>query len=136
MAKLSPSQKIVMVFGTFDGLHQGHQFFLKQASALSQNLIIVIARDQNVKMIKEKKAHFSEKERAQIVQTFLPAARVVLGDLNDFYQPLKKHQPEIIALGYDQKADLAQIQKNLPQVKIIRLPAFHPEKYKSSLLNF
>ena len=45
----------IMVFGTFDGLHEGHLDFFKQARQLSKNpfLIVSIARDKNVKIIKK-----------------------------------------------------------------------------------
>jgi len=42
-----------MVFGVFDGLHEGHLFFLDEAQKYGDNLIIVVASDINVKNIKK-----------------------------------------------------------------------------------
>ena len=56
----------VMVFGTFDGLHQGHLNFFKQARNLSKNsyLIVSVARDKNVKKIKGRLPYLNEKKKA------------------------------------------------------------------------
>ena len=42
----------VMAFGTFDVLHPGHHFYLEQARKLGDNLVVVVARDANVKKLK------------------------------------------------------------------------------------
>lgn len=129
------SQIKVMLFGTFDGLHTGHITYIKEAHKLGQILIIVIARDINVIKTKNRQPLYNEKTRLKAVQSQFNFAKVVLGDKNDFYKPIKTHKPNIIALGYDQKADLNYLKQHFPQIKINRLSAFHPHKYKSSLLN-
>ena len=126
--------KYIMAFGTFDGIHLGHRFFLKNLQKFGKKIIIVIARDINVKKIKGKKPHFNEQERLNALQKIGLADVVILGDQNDFYQSIKKHQPDVIGLGYDQKANEEYLRKNFPNIKIIRMPAFQPEKYKSSIL--
>ena len=50
--KIPQNQHIVMAFGTFDILHEGHENFLKQAKALGNFLLVVIARDKTVKQIR------------------------------------------------------------------------------------
>ncbi|MGD1075360.1 MAG: adenylyltransferase/cytidyltransferase family protein, partial [Thermodesulfovibrionales bacterium] len=42
----------VVCAGTFDHLHPGHLNFLEQASALGNELIVIVARDETVKRIK------------------------------------------------------------------------------------
>jgi len=127
--------KIIMLFGTFDHLHKGHLHFINESTQLGEKLIIVIARDKNVQNIKKKTPLQNEKERLNSVQKTFTSAKVTLGNLNDFYQPIRDFNPQIITLGYDQKADLTDLNKSFPQIKIIRISAFKPEKYKSSLLN-
>lgn len=124
-----------MVFGTFDGLHKGHENFLNQSKSLGDKLTIVIARDQNVEKIKSKQTTHNEKQRLNTIQKTFHSAKVILGDLNNFYQSIENLKPNIIALGYDQKANLEELKLIFPQIKIIRLKSFQPEKYKSSLLN-
>lgn len=47
-------QKIVLVTGVFDLLHQEHLFFLKKALALGDILLIGVESDQRVKQLKGK----------------------------------------------------------------------------------
>ena len=47
-------QKKVMTFGTFDGVHQGHENLLTQAKKLGNELIVVVAQDATVLKLKGK----------------------------------------------------------------------------------
>ena len=40
--------KKVLVFGTFDGLHEGHKDFLRQAKQYGDHLTVVVGRDSTV----------------------------------------------------------------------------------------
>lgn len=124
-----------MGFGTFDGLHPGHFFFIEQLKGLGDKLILVVARDVNVKKLKGKGAKWKEEERLQALQGVKGVTQAILGNEEDFYQCIRDHTPNVIGLGYDQKANIERIQKEFPEVKLVRLKAFEPGKYKSSLLN-
>ncbi len=123
-----------MGFGTFDGLHPGHMYFLRQLAVLGNELFVVIARDRNVKRIKGKKPHCNEKDRLKAMSKIKFINRTLMGHATDYYHLINKFQPDTIGLGYDQKADIDDLQKKFPNIKIIRLKALEPEKYKSSLL--
>lgn len=123
-----------MGFGTFDGIHPGHEYFLRQLKRLGDEVYIAVARDRNVKKIKGKKPHFNEKERLEAMKKTGLADRVLMGHAKDFYYWINKFQPDIIGLGHDQKADVEDLERAFPDTKIIRLKALEPEKYKSSLL--
>lgn len=127
------TRKKVMGFGTFDHLHPGHLFYLKHLKKWGDFLVIVIARDTSVKRIKKLNPTHNEKERLMAVRSAGIADEVVLGNEKDFYQVLRDHRPDVIGLGYDQKADEKAIERELPGVKVIRLSSFEPKKYKSSL---
>lgn len=89
-----------MVFGVFDGLHDGHRYFLKKSGAT----IVVIARDLVVRRLKQKTPQQSQQERLSAVQKFLPEATVVLGDEEQgSYDVIKKYKPDRIVLGHDQQ---------------------------------
>lgn len=123
-----------MGFGTFDGIHPGHVAFLRQLQTLGEEVVVVIARDKNVEKLKGHAPRFSEKERFKaVLKTGIPD-RVILGNPTHFYQCLLDHRPDVIGLGYDQAADPEAIRKILPRVKLVRLAAFEPHKYKSSLI--
>ncbi|MCF7845773.1 MAG: adenylyltransferase/cytidyltransferase family protein [Candidatus Peribacteraceae bacterium] len=130
--------KKVLVFGTFDGLHPGHLNFLEQAGRHGR-VFVVVARDINVKKLKRRKPHFSERRRLMQVARSGRVLRALLGDREDFLRPIIKIQPDLIALGFDQRTFTpAELKTKLKKInlapKIIRLKSFHPEKYKSSLI--
>ncbi len=130
----------IMVFGTFDGLHPGHIHFLKQAKNLSKGgyLIVSIARDKNVQKIKGRRPVFDEKERKKILQKSAIADKVLLGGIKNHFPHILKEGPHIIALGYDQKAYVKNLKRDLNsaghEVKIVRLRPYKQKIYKSSLL--
>ena len=127
-----------MVFGVFDLLHPGHISFLKQAKKLGSFLIVSVARDINVKKIKGKKPVFDEKKRVAHVKQLKLAKKVVLGGAKDPWPHIVKEKPDIIALGYDQGSFVGnlpeQLRKHKLKTRVVRLKAFRPEVFKSSLI--
>ena len=130
----------IMVFGTFDGLHKGHLNLFEQARNLTKNsfLIVSIARDKNVFRIKGKKPDLSEKIRMDLVKKSKLVDRVVLSDIKNHLPHILKVQPNIIALGYDQKDYVQNLKKDLKNkgllVNIVRLKPFKEKIYKNHLL--
>lgn len=123
----------VVCAGTFDHLHLGHINFLKQAKALGDELIVIIARDENVKRIKEIIPDHNEIQRKENVEKTGIPDRVILGFTDkDIFLILEELAPDIVALGYDQRVAEDAILKRLPNCKVIRLKPFHPDIYKSS----
>jgi FAD synthetase len=128
----------VMTFGTFDFLHAGHEFFLKEARKLGDELITVLARDKTVKQVKGETPLKKENERKKDLEDSGLTDKVILGNLEDKYEVIKKHKPDIICLGYDQYAFTQKLQKTLIDLKldtkIIRLNSYKPDMYKSSII--
>lgn len=120
----------IMLFGTFDLLHPGHLFVLREAGKRG-DVIVIVARDRHVRMIKGISAHESEDVRVRNVQQRFPAYIVALGDPEDFLAPIRTHRPDRILLGYDQQLPPSVRMEDLPPVE--RLAAFEPERHKSSL---
>lgn len=131
----------VLIFGTFDGLHEGHKDFFRQAKEFGDYLVVVVGRDSTVGRVKKQMPKFNENERLAIVEQCESVDFARLGNEGvSPYEVIKEIKPDIICLGYDQthfterlEAKLKEI--GMPEVKIIRLKAFEPEKYKSSILN-
>ena len=134
-------KKRIMVFGTFDGLHKGHLNFFKQAKNFLENsfLIVSIARDKNVFKIKGKSSLLNEKKRMNLVKKCKLVDKVVLSGLKNHIPHIVKENPDIIALGYDQKFYVKNLKKDLKNmgilVKIIRLKPYKEYIYKNHLLN-
>lgn len=125
--------KRVVCAGTFDHLHEGHVNFLRQAKALGDELIVIVARDETVKRIKGFLPTHSENIRKEGVEKTGIPDKVILGNLDtDLFKILEDLMPNIIALGYDQRVSEQEILKRFPNCKVIRLSSYHPEKYKSS----
>ena len=130
--------KTVITFGTFDIFHPGHESYLEQAKKFGDRLIAVVARDKTVLAVKGQIAKNNEQERLKVVKDSGLADEIILGNLKDKYAVIEKYRPDVIALGYDQKVDLPELEKKLQEfkleTKIVRLKAFKPEIYKSSKL--
>ncbi|MDP2789458.1 MAG: adenylyltransferase/cytidyltransferase family protein [bacterium] len=132
----------IMVFGTFDGLHPGHLNFFKQARGLTGQksfLIVSIARDKNVFRIKKKLPTLNEQKRMALLKKSSLADKVVLSGIKNYLSHILKERPDIIALGYDQRAYVKNLQKDLEDrglsVKIVRLKPYKKQIYKTSLLH-
>src|SRR3989344_3599684 len=130
----------IMVFGVFDGLHPGHLNFFRQARALARRpyLVVSVARDRNVIRLKERKPNLGEKKRMALLKKCKLAEKVVLSGIKNHLPHILKIKPDIIALGYDQKAYVRNLKKDLKNkgllVRIIRLKPYKKNIYKSSLL--
>lgn len=122
----------ILLFGTFDHLHPGHHFVFQEALKRG-DVWAVVARDRNVKRIKGRESLQSEQERMDAIRLAFPQVHPILGDSNDFLAPVRLVQPELILLGYDQQLPPGVVERDFP-CPVERLPAFKPEKWKSSLL--
>lgn len=122
-----------MVFGTFDLIHPGHLHMLKEAKEYGDFLVIVVARDNTVCEIKGRPSRLNENERLENIKKLNIADKVRLGCIEDKYRAIMEENPDIIALGYDQKAFVDKLDKKIPDTtKIVRLASYMPEIYKSS----
>jgi FAD synthetase len=125
--------KRVLCCGTFDYLHPGHVSFLEQAAALGDELVVVVARDENVRRIKGNYPDHSETERQAQVEKLGLAHQIRLGyPGNDLLKVVAEIQPDIIALGYDQGRPPG-LAEAFPNCQIVVLRPHYPEKFKSSL---
>src|SRR3989344_5866124 len=139
MSQKNPQTRI-MTFGTFDGLHKGHLDFFKQARKLAKRpfLVVSIARDKNVFKIKNHFSHLNEKKRIVLVKNCFLVDKVVLSGIKNHIPHIIKERPDIIALGYDQKAYVKNLKIDLKNkglnVSIVRLRPFKEKIYKNYLL--
>lgn len=128
--------KRIMVFGTFDVLHKGHTYFLQKAKEYGDRLIVIVARDVNVKKIKGIMPKHNELQRLHAIQALSFVDEAHLGDEIDFFKPIEFYFPDIICFGYDQNTHHAvfELKKRGLKIHTAVIDAYMPEKYKSSLL--
>jgi len=117
----------VMATGTFDLLHMGHIYYLKEAKKLGDKLTVVVARDSTVRKLKHEPIT-PEEMRLGIVKELKIVDEAVLGHEDDMYETVKETKPDIIALGYDQIHDEKKIEQELKKrklaAKVVRLPKY------------
>ena len=102
--------KKVLVFGTFDIIHPGHQWFLRNASRLGDTLIAVVSRDKFVQEWKGKETVRNEEARINaLVESGLVNQAILADPEIRTYNVVKDIQPDIICLGHDQKALLEDL---------------------------
>ena len=123
-----------MVFGVFDGLHEGHHHFLTEAQRHCTRLIVVVAHPNIVRSLKQRLPLFSLTKRIETLRALSTSYEVIVGDTGiGTWSALKHFQPDIVLLGYDQERlgqELAKL-----DVPHTFLSSHYPEKFKSSLLN-
>ncbi len=133
-------KKKIMIFGTFDIIHAGHEHMFAQARTLSGTdtpfLIASVARDKNVKKIKGWFPHHKEGQRFKLLEQNPLVDKVVFGALEDYITHIARLRPDIIALGYDQKAYVKNLGRELAKLgsrpKIIRLKPYRQKDFKTS----
>jgi len=123
----------VMVFGTFDVLHPGHEYYISEALKLSKDsdIVIVVARDKTVKSIKNFLRNV-EQDRMHVLVERYPEALVVLGDEEDQMKVLRDYKPSMVCFGYDQNSFTELFEASFPEIEVRRIEAHEPNKYKSS----
>ena len=141
-SNLTPSAvKKIMVFGTFDMVHPGHEALFSAARSLGEDtyLVVSVARNMNVTRIKGRAPRNDETVRLAAVAAHALVDRAVLGDERGYVEHIAREAPDVIALGYDQEgeyvdslaADLAAAGLS---VEVVRLPAHEPHTYKTAKL--
>ncbi len=126
----------VMVAGTFDHFHVGHQFLLWSAFLQADKLLIIVAHDDTVKYFKKKTPYYNLDQRIKrIQQEFLSKNNVYVqaGHINrNFDKTIKNISPNLLLLGYDQQFDEKSTQQKFPNIKFQRCAEYYPKIFKSS----
>lgn len=116
-----------MATGTFDLLHMGHIYYLKEAKKLGDILTVVVARDSTVRKLKHEPVN-TEDIRLDLIKEVRVVDEAYLGYEDDMYAIVKEIKPDIIALGYDQIHDENVIRRELKKrnlnAKVIRLSEY------------
>ncbi len=98
------NKKIVLVFGVFDTLHDGHRYFLREAKKWGDLLVVALAPDTVVETLKKRLPKQGFNQRKKALQALVVVDKVIEGDSEtENWAILKKVDPDVVALGYDQK---------------------------------
>jgi FAD synthetase len=135
------SNKTVAIFGVFDGVHEGHLFFINEAKKQGNHLVAIVARDNVIKELKGKLPKYNEVERVNELLKIHEIDLVLLGDPKiEMYHVLQEVKPSVVYLGYDQQALCESLSKavkngNFSEMKIICGKSHKPDIFHSSILN-
>lgn len=124
--------KTVMAQGTFDVLHPGHLFYLRESKKHGDRLVVVVARDSRHP---DRKLVFKEDERREMLEALEVVDKAILGSEDDIYETVREFDPEVITLGCDQSHSEQDVRKMAEEatghdVEIVRIE--EKEGYSSS----
>lgn len=133
--------KRVMIFGTFDGLHPGHKFFIKESARTGDELIVVLSSDNYIRSMKKSEPLQSYSHRKILLEEQEEVNLVIPADeeLGSFHV-LEREDPAIVCLGHDQTALKVSLEQWLAshlsfvKPKIIVLSPFRRDLYSSTQL--
>lgn len=136
---MKDKKKTVLVFGTFDGLHEGHRFFLREARRLGDCLIASVATDEVVTEIKKHFPAYPLHERLEQLKASGLVDEAVAGDIAlGNWSAIKKRKPDIVAVGYDQTTLEKKLREHLRKerlsITIVKIDSNEPDRLHSRLL--
>lgn len=121
--------RTVLAFGTFDYWHRGHEQFLQTAASFGDRLIVSVARDVHVGLLKHKSPWHTEQERLAFVSKVPCVSEAILSDeALGSYDIVLSHRPDVIAIGHDQDT-LAHDLTRWMQQKHISIPLKRIERF-------
>ena len=114
----------VMASGVFDILHTGHLAYLQQARSYGDELIVVVACDNTVRR-KKHEPITPESMRVKLVDNLKPVDHAILGKDGDIFETVRKIEPDVIVLGFDQGFDEKDLENELSKrgmggIKVVR----------------
>lgn len=115
-------------------MHPGHILYLERSKALGTELVVIVARDLNVKH--KPKPIVPEAQRLEVVAALKAVDRAILGDEKDTFRPIEQLKPDIITLGFDQHFDAKMLEAELSRLglrtKVVRIEDSEPCELCSS----
>lgn len=126
-------QATVLCFGTFDGLHNGHEYFLKQARSLGSRLVVSVARDEHVRILKNKEPKHDQTQRLQQIcdLAYVDECRLSDQELGS-YLIVDDVKPDVIAIGHDQARLMENcvrwLDQHHPEIQIKQIDYLDAEK--------
>jgi len=130
--------KVVFTGGVFDIIHPGHVFALSSAKNLGDVLVVIVARDKTVMKNKGRSPFNNEEQRLELVRALKLVDAAVLGSEGSIFESVMKVKPDMIALGYDQKHDESELEKEAKRyglsLKFVRLGTKMPDVKSSKII--
>ncbi len=120
----------ILANGTFDILHPGHLYYLRESKKLGDELWVMVARDSMI----DKETVIPERQRRDMVEGLKPVDNALLGSEDSIFDPLDDIQPDIITVGHDQDFNKRNLKNQLKKrgfnPDIVRIKKKSKKKYE------
>jgi FAD synthetase len=121
-AELTPSGrrrlKVVMLGGAFEIIHPGHTYALTEARGLGNTLVVVVATDESVERNKGRPPVTNQALRVALVSSLRQVDLALPGNKGSIYDILVRIRPDVVALGYDQRHNGEEIEREAAKRRI------------------
>jgi FAD synthetase len=112
---LKLNEKKIVVAGSFDILHPGHIYLLKEAAKLGL-VYVIVARDSTIKKIKKVCPIIPEEQRLEVIQALKYVHIAVLGNEgSEYIDSVLEFSPDIVLLGPNQKISNETLEQKLAE---------------------
>ncbi len=121
------TKRRVMVWGTFDLLHEGHQEFLRAARNYGDELYVIVVPDEVVRANKKRAPIETASIRKRHLERLATVKAVYIDSMSQGLRCLDIIRPHVICLGRDQsrqweRALRALIREREIGASVVRLP--------------
>ena len=114
-------KKKVMIAGTFDIVHPGHIFLIKEAAKLG-DVYVVVSTDKNRERYSGEPPIVPQEQRLEVISNLKNVKKAVLGRSdNNTLKTVEEINPDIILLGPNQKYDLNVLKEGLNKIGLNRI---------------
>jgi len=126
---MNETRKRVLVAGTFDIIHAGHIYLIREAAKLG-DVYVVVATDRNRELFSGERPIISQEQRLEVIKNIKNVKEARLGrNDNDTLKTVEEINPHIILLGPDQKYSIDILKEGLKQKGINHIEVRRLEKY-------
>ncbi|MCP4761375.1 MAG: adenylyltransferase/cytidyltransferase family protein [archaeon] len=124
----------VVIAGTFDIIHPGHIYFIREAAKIGK-VHVIIARDASVEKYKGQPPILPEKQRLKNILGIKGVKTAELGSDNGKLVPIVRRNPDLFLLGPNQYGDPDKYEDELKKVGCTTIFRKLPELDESFPLN-
>ncbi len=126
---MNETRKRVLVAGTFDIIHAGHIYLIREAAKLG-DVYVVVATDRNRELFSGERPIISQEQRLEVIKNIKNVKEARLGrNDNDTLKTVEEINPHIILLGPDQKYSIDILKEGLKQKGINHIEVRRLENY-------
>lgn len=129
--------KIIITYGTYDLLHEGHLNLLRRAKELGDYLIVGLSTDEFNK-VKNKKAYYNYSQRKQLLEALRFVDEVIpeVSDKEQKLNDIKKYNVHTFVMGDDWRGAYDYLKEFCDVKYLPRTPNISTTRIKKDLKKF